>query len=96
MVSAAPLSGALTRQLVNALPGASIFQLYGMTETSGTITMGSTDKKIGTFGSSGSLLPGVVARVVKADGTFAGHGEQGELVVRTPTTALCYSNNEQA
>jgi len=96
MVSAAPLSGGLTRQLVDALPEVSVFQLYGMTETSGAITMGSTDKKIGTLGSSGRILPGIVARVIKADGTFGGHGEQGELVVRTPTAALRYSNNEQA
>ena len=83
-------------QLVNVLPEASVFQLYGMTETAGAITMGSTDKRVGTLGSAGRILPGIAARIVKADGTFGRHGERGELVVRTPSTALCYSNSEQA
>jgi len=81
---------------VNVLPDVSVFQAYGLTETACVITMGSTDKRIGTLGSAGQILPGIVARIVKADGTFGKHGEQGELIVRTPATALCYSNNEQA
>lgn len=96
MIGAAPLSGELTRQLVNVLPGVSIFQAYGLTETACAITMGPTDKKIGTLGSAGQILPGIVARVIKADGTFGSHGDQGELIVRTPASALGYSNNEQA
>ena len=96
MIGAAPLSGELTRQLVNVLPDVSIFQAYGLTETCCAITMGPTDKRIGTLGSAGQILPGIVARIIKADGTFGRHGEQGELIVQTPATALCYSNNEQA
>lgn len=45
---------------------------------------------------SGVLLPGVVARVVKADGALAGYDEPGELVVKTPSVALGYANNLQA
>jgi 4-coumarate--CoA ligase len=96
MIGAAPLSGELTKQLVNVLPGVSIFQIYGLTETVCSITLGPTGKKIGTLGSAGQILPGIVARIVKADGKFGRHGEQGELIVRTPAAALCYSNNEQA
>lgn len=81
---------------MNVLPDVSVFQAYGLTETACAITMGSTDKRIGTLGSAGHILPGIVARIVKADGTFGRHGEQGELIVRTPATALCYSNDEQA
>ena len=81
---------------MNVLPDVSVFQAYGLTETSCSITMGPTDKKIGTLGSAGQLVPGIVARVLKADGTFGRHGEQGELIVRTPASALGYSNNEQA
>jgi acyl-coenzyme A synthetase/AMP-(fatty) acid ligase len=50
----------------------------------------------GTPGSSGQLLPGILARVVKSDGSLAGYGEPGELVVKSPANALCYANNEQA
>jgi len=96
LVGAAPLSGELTRQLVNILPEVSIFQGYGLTETCCAITLAPTDKKIATLGSAGQLLPGIVARIIKADGTFGKHGEQGELIVRTPASALGYSNNEEA
>jgi acyl-CoA synthetase (AMP-forming)/AMP-acid ligase II len=53
-------------------------------------------QKIGTLGSAGQLIAGVRARVVKADGTLAGEGERGELVVNSPSIALGYWNNPQA
>jgi len=34
--------------------------------------------------------------VVKSDGSLAGYGEAGELVIKTPSVALGYANNEQA
>jgi long-subunit acyl-CoA synthetase (AMP-forming) len=44
----------------------------------------------------GLLLPGVRARVVKADGSLAGYNEPGELVVKTPSLFLGYWKNEEA
>lgn len=96
MVGAAPLSGELTKQLADVLPDVSIFQEYGLTETSCAITMGPADRKVDTLGSAGRFLPGIVARITQASGTVGRHGEQGELIVRTPATALGYSNDEQA
>ena len=90
------MSGELTRQLVNVLPEVSVFQAYGLTETCCAITLGPTDKRIGALGSAGQIVPGIVARIIKPDGTFGRHGEQGELIVQTPASALCYSNNERA
>jgi acyl-coenzyme A synthetase/AMP-(fatty) acid ligase len=58
--------------------------------------MGPLLKKVGTLGSTGQLLPGVRARLLKPDGTYGGPGEQGELVVHSPSNALRYTNNEQA
>ena len=52
--------------------------------------------KVATIGSAGRFLPGIVARIVKEDGSLAGDGEQGELVVRGPAMALRYSGNEKA
>ncbi|KAI0943774.1 hypothetical protein AcW1_002857 [Taiwanofungus camphoratus] len=93
---AAPLSAELTRQLAERFPNISIGQGYGMTETSTTVAFPQSDQKIGTLGSAGRLIPGIVARVVKPDGTLAGYGEPGQLVVRGPAMALGYLNNEEA
>jgi acyl-coenzyme A synthetase/AMP-(fatty) acid ligase len=53
-------------------------------------------QKLATVGSAGQLLPGIVARVVKPDGSLASEGETGELVVTGPSMSLGYFNNEAA
>ena len=58
--------------------------------------MGPLGRKVGTLGSAGQLIPGVRARLLKPDGTYGGPGEQGELVIHSPSNALGYINNEQA
>jgi len=93
---AAPLSAELVNQLVKVLPNAQIGQGYGMTESCTSISMFSTETRIGVPGSGGRLLPGVTARVVKLDGTPAGLNEPGELYVKMPSLALGYWNNEEA
>ncbi|KAI5124184.1 hypothetical protein M0805_000989 [Coniferiporia weirii] len=93
---AAPLSAELVQQLIKVLPKATIGQGYGMTETCTTVSMIPITQHIGTPGSAGQLVPGVIARVVRADGTVADYDEEGELQVRGPQMALRYTNNEQA
>lgn len=44
----------------------------------------------------GHLLPGIQARVIKADGTLARYGEPGELLVKGDSMALGYFNDENA
>jgi len=96
MVGAAPLSSELTKQLVRKLPYSNVFQGYGLTETSTTVTMGALTQKVSTLGSAGRLIPGVIARVIKSDGSYGTFGEEGELVIKSPSNALRYSNNEEA
>ena len=72
------------------------YQFPGLTETCTTISYMPPWQKIGTVGSAGELLPGIEARVIKADGQPAARGESGELVVRGPSMALGYLNNEKA
>ncbi|EMD37009.1 hypothetical protein CERSUDRAFT_114908 [Gelatoporia subvermispora B] len=96
MSGAAPLSAELIQQLTERLPNAGIAQAYGMTETCTTVSWPNLYQKIGTPGSSGLLLPGTVARVVKEDGSLAKYGEPGQLVVRSPAQALRYLDNDQA
>ncbi|KAF9076081.1 amp dependent CoA ligase [Rhodocollybia butyracea] len=93
---AAPLSGELIQRLTKVFPKAHVGQGYGLTETATTVTMFLPSQKIGTIGSSGTLLPGIVARVRKSDGSLASQGESGELIVKGPSMALGYLNNEQA
>jgi benzoate-CoA ligase family protein len=47
-------------------------------------------------GTSGEVVPGYEAKVVDADGGAAKPGEVGDLLVRGPSTALCYWNNRAA
>ncbi|EPQ60488.1 acetyl-CoA synthetase-like protein [Gloeophyllum trabeum ATCC 11539] len=96
MAGAAPVSKELTEDLVKILPNADVGQGYGMTETCTVVAMIPTDQKIGVLGSAGQLMPGIVVRVVKEDGSLAKAGELGELVVKSPANALCYLNNPEA
>jgi len=96
MCGAAPLSFELNQKLFDLLPDAHIGQAYGMTEACAATNMWSITNKRGIPGSSGQLMPGVVARVVKADGTLAAYGETGELVIKSPSMALGYANNATA
>ena len=68
----------------------------GMTESATTISAMPASQKLGPLGSAGQLLPGIRARVVKRDGSLARPGEQGELFINAPTTALGYLNDDKA
>ncbi|KAK0504084.1 phenylacetyl-CoA ligase [Armillaria luteobubalina] len=96
MVGAAPLSREVNQQLFRLLPDAHIGQSYGMTETCTVTSSWPITRKRGTSGSGGQLLPGVVAKVVKSDGSLANYDEPGELVTWSPSNALRYQNDVQA
>jgi 4-coumarate--CoA ligase len=91
--SASPLSLERFKQLSALLPQAAILQGYGSTEA-GIIGMETNGEKTGI--SAGILVPGIVARVQRADGTYAGFNEPGELIIKTHSMASGYSNNEEA
>lgn len=93
---AAPMSGDLMLQVSKTFPNAAIGQGYGLTETATTVCALQPDRKLGTIGSAGELIPGIVAKVVKSDGSLAVDGEQGELIVTGPSMALGYYENPTA
>jgi len=93
---AAPLSAEVTQQLSEVLPDVAIGQGFGMTETCVIVSMPRLDLKIATPGSSGILIPGVLARILRPDGSLAARNEPGELVVTGPAMALGYYKNEKA
>src|ERR1700730_18374247 len=73
------------------------FFCVGMTETATAVSVfGVPAPGVPEVNSCGRILPGIVCRIVKEDGSFGGYGDRGELLVKSPGNALCYSNNEQA
>ncbi|KZT08187.1 amp dependent CoA ligase [Laetiporus sulphureus 93-53] len=72
MSGGAPLSAELMQQFFVVFPWAGIGQIYGMTETVIPITMPNLQQKMGTPGNAGCVLPGMMTRVVRPDGSF-GH-----------------------
>ncbi|KAK0437127.1 phenylacetyl-CoA ligase [Desarmillaria tabescens] len=94
LCAAAPLTAELYDQLGQLLPNIYIGQAYGSTEATGVVSMCPVQQRCGMFG--GVLAPGIVGRVVKADGTLGDYDEEGELYIRTPAAAASYLNNDAA
>jgi 4-coumarate--CoA ligase len=95
-VGAAPLSSELTQQIIRMFPASNVCHGYGLTETATAVTTSPVTQQVNTFGSAGQLIPGVVIRIVKPDGSYGTFKEEGEIVVKSPSNALRYSNNEEA
>ncbi|KIL66830.1 hypothetical protein M378DRAFT_177655 [Amanita muscaria Koide BX008] len=99
---AAYLPPDLAKKLSSYTPKeASMVDGYGMSE--GTLAIiimppaGSLGGRVNPKkGSSGVLIPGLVARILREDGTEAAVGEVGELWVKGPTISPGYWNNEEA
>ncbi|KAH9933123.1 acetyl-CoA synthetase-like protein [Epithele typhae] len=71
---------------------------FGMSECTVSATRACPESKFGgpRPGSTGVLLPGVEARIVRDDGTLAGADEPGELWLRGDIIALGYWRNPKA
>ncbi|KAJ4202395.1 hypothetical protein NW759_015381 [Fusarium solani] len=92
---AAPLASETAEDVLKAFPKWRICQAYGLTETATGVT--ATSELDISFGSSGSLLPSVRAKIVDAAGKeITEYDTPGELLVQSPSVALGYLNNEQA
>ncbi|KAI0741848.1 hypothetical protein C8Q80DRAFT_1274205 [Daedaleopsis nitida] len=95
-LEAAPLSAELMHQVARVLKNSRISQGWGLTETAVAVSSPQMDTRVGTIGSSGWLIPGVAVRNLKADSSWGGVNEQGELVVTGPSIPLGYLDNTQA
>ncbi|MCJ1451998.1 hypothetical protein MMC28_002338 [Mycoblastus sanguinarius] len=92
---AAPLGRETADELQLQYPRWKIRQGYGLTETSTVVC--STPFHDIWFGSCGSLLPSVQAKIVSIDGTeITEYDQPGELVVKSPSVVLGYLKNPEA
>lgn len=95
LTGAAPLGAETAHQIGQLFPNWLIRQGYGLTETA-TVVSSSLPGDI-WHGSSGMLLPGFEAKIQAADGREVNeYGTEGELLLRSPSVVLGYSNNPTA
>ncbi|KAJ3461133.1 hypothetical protein MRS44_012000 [Fusarium solani] len=92
---AAPLGEETIEEIHKVYPTWSLCQGYGLTETSSGVTVTS---ELDTMpGSSGSLLPGVRAKIIDAQGNeVMDYEKPGELLVQGPLVVLGYLNDVRA
>lgn len=96
---ASPISGDLLARSL-AVFGCNFVQLYGMTETSGTIAHLGPDqhdvKGTPRMASCGRAVAGVEIRIVDENGRTLPPREIGEIVIKSPTIMLGYWRKEEA
>ena len=94
LYGAAPIPLELLRQAVSTIPNAQFMQMYGMTETTGTICvlppwdhdMNGSDR----MRSAGKAVPGVEMRIVDGEGREVPCGAVGEIETRSAANMLHY------
>ncbi len=99
LYGAAPIPLELLRQCIKMF-GAQFIQVYGMTETTGTITMLPPEDHDPAgnirMRSAGKALPGVELKIADKDGNSLPIGEVGELMTRSSNNMIGYWNLPEA
>ncbi|QUL36441.1 fatty acid--CoA ligase [Erythrobacter sp. JK5] len=94
MYGAAPMPLELLKQAVSTMPNAGFLQAYGMTETSGTISLlppaDHTLEGNERMRSAGRALPGVAIEVRGPDNKEMPRGEIGEVCIKSPSNTAGY------
>lgn len=95
---AAPLGKDIMEAVASNIPTAEIVQGYGMTETTGIISLEDPEKgEPRQFGSTGTLVAGVEAKIVETDTVkLLPPNKLGEICVRGPNIMQGYFNNSEA
>ena len=94
ITGAAPMGAELTALAEKKL-GCGISQTWGLSETTGSVTMMPLDEHDST-GSVSPLMPNTSMRIVDDEDRDVEEGQPGEFVVKGPMVAKGYFNNPQA
>ncbi|CAH1972296.1 unnamed protein product [Acanthoscelides obtectus] len=92
---AAPLSADIQKELKEKFQAEHVSQAYGMTETTLSVLAvppGGLEK----IGSSGKVVPGMMAKVVDQQGRSLGKYQRGELCFKGPLVMKGYIGNPEA
>ncbi|MFM7349060.1 MAG: long-chain-fatty-acid--CoA ligase [Erythrobacter sp.] len=91
---AAPMPLELLKQAVQTMPNTQFLQAYGMTETTGTVSiLPPEDHSLEgneRMRSAGKALPGVEIEVRGPDNVEVPRGEIGEVCILSPSNTACY------
>jgi long-chain acyl-CoA synthetase len=90
----APLPPEIEEEFCRRVPGVSIRQGYGLTETAALISTNPVGRE--RRGSVGLPVPGVEVRITGEDGRELARGEVGEICARSPGVMQGYWNSPQA
>lgn len=100
MYGAAPMPLELLKQAVATMPNTQFLQVYGMTETTGTISILPPEDHIlegnERMRSAGKALPGVRIEVRGPDNVEVPRGEIGEVCIHSPSNTAGYWNLPEA
>ena len=98
LYGASPIAAALLKECI-AVFGCGFVQMYGMTETTGTIVVLQPEDHVegrDCMRSAGRAQPGVELAILDADGKTLPPGEVGEIATRSPSNMVGYWNLPEA
>jgi acyl-CoA synthetase (AMP-forming)/AMP-acid ligase II len=96
VTGAADIPVELIRRVFDELPFRRVISGYGLTE-GGTATATGPDDDVETIATTvGRPRPGFELRIVAKDGNTVGHGEAGEILLRSRSVMLGYLDNPEA
>ena len=94
MYGAAPMPLELLKEAVKTMPNAGFVQLYGMTETTGTVTaLDPEDHSVEgneRMRSAGKAIPGVEVQIRAPDNSELPRGDIGEVCIKSPSNTAGY------
>ncbi|MEL7199120.1 MAG: long-chain-fatty-acid--CoA ligase [Pseudomonadota bacterium] len=94
MYGAAPMPLELLKEAVRTMPGTGFMQVYGMTETTGTISLLPPEdhdlEGNQRMRSAGKAVPGVEIEVRGEDNVEMPRGEIGEICIKSPSNTAGY------